>query len=247
METILALVLALWTGTGAAAECPPANLPDFNLPRTRAALASNVQVVVVAFGSSSTQSWMATDAAHSYPAVLQAALNAALPRAHVAVINRGIGGQDAAEELSRLEADVVAVRPQLVIWQVGANGAMRAVDPLLFRRLVEAGVTRLKAVGEDVILMDNQRAPRILAAPDHAALERMLAEISRQMQVNLFQRGTLMDQWQQAGMPYAAFISSDRLHMNNRGYDCTARALAAAIVSGVRKVPVPAGDGGRGG
>ena len=88
-----------------------------------------MEAVIVALGSSSTQGAMASDLAHSYPAVLQQALSAGLPEAHVAVINRGIGGQDAAEELARLDADVLAMRPQLVIWQVGANGALRNADP----------------------------------------------------------------------------------------------------------------------
>ena len=103
---------------------------------------------------------MASDPAHSYPAVLQQALSAGLPEAHIAVINRGIGGQDAAEELARLDADVLAVRPQLVIWQVGANGALRNVDPAVFRAMVTTGVRRLQAAGADVILMDNQQSPR---------------------------------------------------------------------------------------
>ena len=67
------------------------------------------------------------------------------PSAHIAVLNRGIGGQDAAEELARLDVDVLALRPQLVIWQVGANGALRNVDPSVFhasgrrRRAADAG------------------------------------------------------------------------------------------------------------
>ena len=73
---------------------------------------------------------MASDSAHTYPAILQTALNKALPGAHFAVINRGIGGQDAPEELARLDSDAIAVHPQLVIWQVGANGAMRHADPI---------------------------------------------------------------------------------------------------------------------
>ncbi|MEA2742923.1 MAG: acyl-CoA thioesterase, partial [Acetobacteraceae bacterium] len=62
---------------------------------------------------------MASDSAHTYPAVLQSSLNKALPGAHFAVINRGMGGQDAPEELTRLDTDVIALHPQLVIWQVG--------------------------------------------------------------------------------------------------------------------------------
>ena len=41
------------------------------------------------------------------------------------VLNRGIGGQEAPEELSRFESDVIAEAPALVIWQVGTNAVYR--------------------------------------------------------------------------------------------------------------------------
>ena len=44
---------------------------------------------------------MATNLAHSYPAILPVPLGRPAD-SHVAVINRGIGGQDAAEELARM-------------------------------------------------------------------------------------------------------------------------------------------------
>src|SRR5271167_2543280 len=134
--------------------CPtdPAMDP-LHLPHLRAAIEGRTEGLIVALGSSSTEGVMASDRAHSYPAVLQSTLNKALPGAHFAVLNRGIGGQDAPEELARLDTDVIAVRPQLVIWQVGANGAMRHADPAVFHRTVEEGVNRLIAAGIDVILM----------------------------------------------------------------------------------------------
>ena len=46
-------------------------------------------------GSSSTEGVMASSLGRSYPAQLQAMLEAEVPQGHVAVINRGIGGQDA--------------------------------------------------------------------------------------------------------------------------------------------------------
>src|SRR3954447_17120670 len=117
--------------------CPGDPATDkLHLPHLRAAVAGRTEGLIVALGSSSTEGVMASDSAHTYPAVLQAALNKALPAAHFAVINRGIGGQDAPEELARLDSDVIAVHPQLVIWQVGANGAMRHADPLEFHRMV---------------------------------------------------------------------------------------------------------------
>ena len=119
------------------------------LPHLRSAIDHGIEGVIMALGSSSTQGVMASDPAHSYPAILQQELSAGLPQAHIAVVNRGIGGQDAAEEVARLDADVLAVRPQLVIWQVGANGALRNVDPAIFRALVAAGVRRLQAAGAE--------------------------------------------------------------------------------------------------
>lgn len=219
-----------------AEDCPPVgDLPVPFLPHTRAALATNQPLVVVALGSSSTRGWMATNIAHSYPALLQRELNDKLDRADFAIINRGIGGQDAPEELARLDADVLAIRPQLVIWQVGANGAVRDEAPTIFRHLLEEGIAKLKAAGADVMLMDNQRSPRIMAAPEHTVMDETLRQIAADTGVNLFSRGTLMDHWAAAGAPYDDFIAVDGFHMNNRGYACLAQAMAQVITTALRQ------------
>jgi hypothetical protein len=157
---VAALVL-LCNVSARAEDCPDkGDMPIPHLPHTRAALATNQPLVAVALGSSSTRGWMSTNVAHSYPALLQRELNDALPKADFAFINRGVGGQDAPEELARLDSDVIAIRPQLVIWQVGANGAVRDESPATFKQLIEEGIEKLKTAGADVILMDNQRSPR---------------------------------------------------------------------------------------
>ncbi len=226
----------LWAGMAGAETCPPSgDMPVPQLPHTRSALATNQPLLAVALGSSSTRGWMATDIAHSYPALLQRALNDSLPKADFAFINRGIGGQDAPEELARLDADVLAIRPQLVIWQVGANGAVRDESPGVFRHLVEEGIAKLKAAGADVILMDNQRSPRILAAPEHSVMENTLRDIAHDLGVNLFSRGALMDHWAAAGAPYDDFIAVDGFHMNNRGYACLAQAMAEMITAALKQ------------
>ena len=219
--------------------CPVAQVPPLALPQVKAALASNSELTIVALGSSSTQGWRSSSIAHSYPAILQAELSAALPQAHVAVINRGIGGQDAAEMLPRLESDVLPVRPVLVIWQVGANGAIKQRDPEQFRSLVAAGVHRLQDAKVDVVLMDNQRAPAILSAPQHTQIAQATADVAVQSGTGLFGRGALMDRWRQAGHPYEQFISADGVHHNDFGYRCVAKALAAAILEGLGLPPRP--------
>jgi lysophospholipase L1-like esterase len=217
-----------------AGTCPADPAPNkLNLPHLRAAVTAGTEGLIVALGSSSTQGVMASDTAHTYPAILQAALNKALPAEQFAVINRGIGGQDAPEELARLDADAIAVRPQLVIWQVGANGAMRHADPSEFHRLVEEGVDRLVKAGIDVILMDNQRSPKVLAAVDHIILEDSLAHVAQETGVNIFSRSHLMDFWSEEGAKPGLFTASDGLHHNDLGYLCVTQALARQIVAAV--------------
>ena len=208
-------------------------MEKLQLPHLLAAVAGRSEGLIVALGSSSTAGVMASDSAHTYPAVLQTALNRGLPGAHFAVINRGIGGQDAPEELARLDADVIAVRPQLVIWQVGANGAMRQADPLEFHRMVEEGVNRLLKAEIDVILMDNQRSPKLLAAVEHIILEDSLGQVARETGVNLFSRSHLMDAWSEEGSKPGLFTASDGLHHNDLGYYCVTQVLARQIIATV--------------
>lgn len=215
--------------------CPPAPLVTLHLPHLQAALAAGDDPVIVALGSSSTQGVMASDTAHTYPAVLQAMLSKALPDRRVVVLNRGIGGQDAPEELARMQADVIIVHPQLVIWQVGANGALRNANPSRFRERVTKGVGELQAAGIDVVLMDNQHSPRVDAMPESVLLDHVLGQVAKQTRVGLFSRAALMETWQREGVPELEFIASDRLHHNDRGYACIARSLARAIVAGLQE------------
>lgn len=218
----------------AGSTCPAApSMPSIHLPHLRAALNDGAEAVVVALGSSSTQGAMASDLAHSYPAQLQELLSDSLKQEHVAVLNRGVGGQDAAEELARLDADVISVHPQVVIWQVGANGALHNVDPTVFHDMVRDGVHKLQAAGADVILMDNQQAPRLMAAPREPLLDQALANVANETGAALFSRHTLMQSWEQDGAPLSAFIAPDGLHHNDRGYHCVAKALARSILAGL--------------
>ena len=235
-----ASLLALWgliavcaTPAFAAAVCPPSPVTPINLPHLRSALLHGEEAVIVALGSSSTLGVMASDRAHSYPAVLQRTLSSSLADSHIAVINRGISGQDAREEVARLRADVMAIRPQVVVWQVGANGALRNSDPEQFRQRVIEGVHELQAAGSDVILMDNQQSPRLLARPDEPEFDQALAEVARETGAALFSRHALMQAWDQHGVPPSEFIAADGLHHNDRGYHCVATALARAIIEGL--------------
>ena len=109
MLLALGLLTPFAAPASAATVCP--NIPSpapIELPHLRSAIDHGIEGVIIALGSSSTQGVMASDPAHSYPAILQQELSAGLPQAHMAVVNRGIGGQDAAEEVARLDAEFAA-------------------------------------------------------------------------------------------------------------------------------------------
>ena len=49
----------------------------------------------------------------------------AFPGHEITVLNRGVNGEEAADMLARLDTDVIAEKPDLVLWQVGTNSVLR--------------------------------------------------------------------------------------------------------------------------
>src|SRR6202012_6196541 len=76
-------------------------------------------VGIVAFGSSSTQGWGSSAPEFTYPNRLAAQLHRQYPGADITVLNRGVGGEDEPEMMTRLQTAVIDARPDLVIRQVG--------------------------------------------------------------------------------------------------------------------------------
>ncbi|MFC7473728.1 SGNH/GDSL hydrolase family protein [Dankookia sp. GCM10030260] len=232
LATLAALLLpCLAPGLAAAQPCPQAPSQTINLPAIRAAVTYAAPLTVVAFGSSSTEGAASSGPAATYPAQLEAQLRAALPDLPVAVLNRGKGGQEVYEMLARLETDVLAEHPVLVIWQAGANAVLQGMPAEEFRAALAEGIARIHATGADVVLMDSQRAPRILQAPGFERLDAAIDGLAEATYAELFSRAALMRAWEAAGTPSAEMISPDGLHHNDRGYACVAEALARSILA----------------
>ncbi|MBL6455692.1 SGNH/GDSL hydrolase family protein [Belnapia sp. T6] len=234
MRRFIALLLcslAFAAPAGAGEPCPRAPTQLLSLPATRAALAHGRKITVIAFGSSSTEGSGASGPDRAYPAVLEGLLHTALPEARLVVLNRGRGGEEVEEMMARLETDVIATRPTMVIWQAGANAVLRGMAPAAFHDAMADGIDRLRARGIDVVLMDSQRAPRIVKAPHFERFDEALRDLSARLHVPLFSRAALMAAWEADGTPPAAVIGPDGLHHNDRGYACLAGALAQAVVN----------------
>ena len=144
---------------------PTAHL-DRPLLRTMRTLAGGDPLTIVTIGSSSTAGAGATSPAASYPNRLAVELRQRFPDRDITVFNRGNNGEETNEMRARFAADVFAAHPQLVIWQVGSNSVLR--DRPLDRHQAELreGIDELKAAGADVVLIDLQYAPGLLAKPE---------------------------------------------------------------------------------
>jgi acyl-CoA thioesterase I len=203
---------------------------DLPLPRTARQLADGKPIKIVAIGSSSTSGAGASKPYNSYPSRLAAELSREFVDHEFTVLNRGVNGDTAGGMLARFQQGVIAEKPDLVLWQVGTNSLLRG-DPIQPRRSqLHAGIVRLKAIGADIVLIDPQYAPRVLARPNFAAMLTLLEQTARFESVNLFRRFALMRHWYDVErMPFEAFLSPDELHMNDFSYGCVARALGGAI------------------
>jgi acyl-CoA thioesterase-1 len=203
---------------------------DAPLERTTLRIGQARPLIIVAMGSSSTQGVGASAPAMSYPSRLEQELQDRLPTIRIKVINRGLGGQDVGEELARFQPDVIAEHPDLVIWQVGTNAVLRhdnlADDELMIGR----GVDSMKEAGIDLVLMDLQYAPRVLARPAWSEMERLIAQIAHRAAVGLFHRFEIMQAWDRTHqLAPAAMIGPDGLHMTDASYGCLANQMAEAL------------------
>jgi acyl-CoA thioesterase I len=200
------------------------------LPRIGRRLAAGKPIKIVALGSSSTYGAGASTSAASYPSRLAEELSRRFPGNDINVLNRGVNGDEIAGMLARLDGAVITEKPDLVLWQLGTNSLLRdrAVAP--HGSMLREGLARLRAAGAEVVLIDPQYAPRVIAKPHVDDMVTLIAATAKTEHVGLFHRFELMRRWYEADrLPFATFVSADGVHMNDWSYACLAKALALAI------------------
>ena len=143
------------------------------------------------------------------PTRLEVALKAA--GRNVAVINHGVSGDTTAGGVERLDW-MLADKPDIVLVELGANDALRALDPVGTERNLDNIVTRLKAAGVTVWLA-GMLAPRNYG-PEYAAqfdgLYKRLADKHDVPLYAFFLDGVAQD---------PALNQADGIHPNPRGVD----------------------------
>ena len=123
---------------------------------------------------------------------------------------------------------MVAAKPDLVLWQLGTNSVIRDHMFTDHGAAIRDGLNKIRAIGADVVLIDPQFAPKVIAKPEaghHGRADRHDREAE---DVDLFRRFDVMRRWcDDDHMTFETFVSPDGLHMNDWSYACMAKGLGA--------------------
>jgi len=181
--------------------------------------------VILDFGDSLTAGYgLAPDQA--FPARLEASLHRQGIEARV--VNGGVSGDTTAGGLARLDW-ALADNPDLVILALGANDALRGIDPATVRVNLDKMIQKIEASGAKVLLL-GMLAPPNWGEEYERAFDRIFPELARAHNVPLysfFLEGVAMK---------PELNQPDGIHPNERGVavlvDRIAPVVARLMASG---------------
>jgi acyl-CoA thioesterase-1 len=156
----------------------------------------------------------------AFPVLLQAALKA--EGRDVAVLNHGVSGDTSAGGLDRLDW-VLGDKPDIVMVELGANDALRGIDPAITERNLSAIIEKLKAAGVTVWLA-GMMAPRNLGPEYVGAFDGIYQRLADKYQVPLYPfilEGVAQD---------PTLNQADGLHPNPRGAEVLAQHLLPFVI-----------------
>ena len=223
---------------------PPTLSPDCNSKRIAGdrfrrplralsrAVRARRDVKVLAIGSSSTVGVGASSPSAAYIAKLETSLEGSLKGMDFDVVGRGLSGEVAQGAADRMKREVEETKPDLVVWQVGTNDALRHISIDKFKTCLKTTLTWLAENKIDVVLIDPQYGDALTKDEYYEQVVTAVAEVAREARVLLVDRFEAMRELQRERGDLF-YLSSDQLHLNDRGHRCMAEQLARAIVGGL--------------
>ena len=181
---------------------------------------------IVAFGDSITQAFDQPDCC-KWTGVLQRLLDDRVPGAY-AVVNRGIGGQTAAQGLERILTDVTPQLPGLVLVEFGFNDAVIPQGMLIPRLTVDEFMVKMREIhrivtahGGQTVLIINHTQHDVLRQGNgepyeetYARYETALRTLAVELAVPAIDLPAAMAA---RGVDLAAFLTADGIHLTREG------------------------------
>ena len=161
------------------------------------------------------------------PARLEAALKK--QGRNVTVINHGVSGDTSAGGLERIDW-MLGDKPDIVLVELGANDALRAIDPAATEKNLDAIVARLKAAGVTVWLA-GMLAPRNYGADYARQFDGLYGRVAERHGVPLypfFLDGVAQD---------PGLNQADGIHPNPKGVDVVVERLLPFVTRNLDDAP----------
>ncbi|GGI29844.1 alpha/beta hydrolase [Bradyrhizobium guangdongense] len=226
------------------AEVPPINDPALKGQYFLAGLAKSIltgrSVKVVAIGSGDTAG---QGGVLPYPARLQVALSREFTEIEFDVINSGVEGEEAPEELKRFDRDVISHAPALVIWQVGTDAIVKGHSSNEVIAAVRKGVEWIEARALDTILMGPPYVPALISSEKISqtqTMQSLISQIASEKRITVFNRFEIMRSWQYDHyIPLEQMVDPndlEKLHLSDWATGQIADDLTDYIIDGIKGV-----------
>jgi acyl-CoA thioesterase-1 len=169
---------------------------------------------IIAFGDSLTAGYGAQPG-EDYPSKLSKLIDKP-------VINAGVSGDTTDMALARLDADVLARDPRIVIVGLGGNDFLRSVEIAATERNLRSIVRKIHGSGAMVVLL-GFRFPSL--SLDYEKMYTGVAKDEGCLLIPRMLRGIITD----------PNLKSDEVHPNARGYEIMAERVAGPLQKLIRK------------
>lgn len=200
--------------------------------RTNAALAAGERPVrIVGFGDSITGVYYHTGGRRAWPEMLGVALQRIYPDSQIEMINAGISGNKTSSALARIDKDVLAHQPDLVVVMFGMND-VAAHPPDVYEANMRTIIEKIRAIGAEIVLctpnainQGDERRP-LAKLGEYADIVRGLGG---ELDIPLVDFYTQFATIQAEDPRRWITIMSDAIHPNMRGHELFAEQIAQAI------------------
>ena len=174
--------------------------PDSSLPYLAEAIAKGEAIKIVILGTASSAGAGVSAPYQAYPERLRAELSRRFQRAPISLVNFSQRGWTAVEMTTALDAKVIPLRPNLVIWQTGSVEAVRGLDINQMGTALGVGIEKLRQNRIDVVLVEPQYNPHVVSIINFEPYAEYMQRIADSLEVNLFNRHDIMKHWIDVGI-----------------------------------------------
>jgi acyl-CoA thioesterase I len=174
---------------------------------------------IMAFGDSLFAGYGLSSDADNIPSQVEKILK--VDGHDVTMVNAAVSGDTTADGLARLDWSLQD-KPDLVLLELGANDALRGLDPDRAKTNLDGILARLKAAGVPVLIC-GMIAPRNLGSAYSAKFDPMFKELADKYQAQLYPfilDGVALDQ---------TLNQADGMHPNKDGALVIAKRLTPAV------------------